>query len=101
MYIQTNLVQNICSSVIYNVTSLVAQTVTNLPAMQETQVYNDQRVGTNQTFINRLRDKETHINDDTLNSHRASLIAQFVKTLPAIQNALVRFLGREDPLEKG
>ena len=31
---------------------------------------------------------------------RASLIAQLVKTLPAVQNTLVRFLGWEDPLEK-
>ena len=30
-----------------------------------------------------------------------SLIAQVVKNLPAVQEALVRFLGREDPLEKG
>ena len=27
--------------------------------------------------------------------------AQFVKTLPAMQETLVRFLGQEDPLEKG
>ena len=32
---------------------------------------------------------------------RASLIAQLVKNLPAIQETLVRFLGREDLLEKG
>ena len=32
---------------------------------------------------------------------RASLIAQLVKNLPAIQETLVRFLGREDPLEEG
>ena len=31
----------------------------------------------------------------------ASLTAQWVKNLPAIQETLVRFLGREDPLEKG
>ena len=31
----------------------------------------------------------------------ASLIAQLVKNLPAMQESLVRFLGREDPLEKG
>ena len=31
----------------------------------------------------------------------ASLIAQLVKNLPAMQETLVRFLGREDPLEKG
>ena len=31
----------------------------------------------------------------------ASLIAQLVKNLPAMQETLVRFLGREDQLEKG
>ena len=31
---------------------------------------------------------------------RASLIAQSVKNLPAIKETRVRFLGREDPLEK-
>ena len=32
---------------------------------------------------------------------RVSLIAQLVKNLPAMQESLVPFLGREDPLEKG
>ena len=32
---------------------------------------------------------------------RASLIAQLVKNLPAMQETLVQFLGWEDPLEKG
>ena len=31
----------------------------------------------------------------------ASLIAQLVKNLPAMQETLVRFLGQEDALEKG
>ena len=31
----------------------------------------------------------------------ASLITQLVKNPPAMQETLVRFLGREDPLEKG
>ena len=31
---------------------------------------------------------------------RASLIAQLVKNLPAMQDTPVQFLGREDPLEK-
>ena len=31
---------------------------------------------------------------------RASLIAQLVKNLPAMQDTQVRFLGQEDPLEK-
>ena len=31
----------------------------------------------------------------------ASLIAQLVKNIPAMQETLVRFLGWEDPLEKG
>ena len=32
---------------------------------------------------------------------KASLIAQLVKNLPSMQEILVRFLGREDLLEKG
>ena len=32
---------------------------------------------------------------------RASLIAQLVKNLPVLQETPVRFLGQEDPLEKG
>ena len=31
----------------------------------------------------------------------ASLIAQLVKNQPAMQETLIRSLGREDPLEKG
>ena len=31
----------------------------------------------------------------------ASLIAQLVKNLPAVQETLIQFLGWEDPLEKG
>ena len=34
-------------------------------------------------------------------SYRASLIAQLVKNPPAMQETPVRFLGQEDPLEKG
>ena len=34
-------------------------------------------------------------------SYWASLVAQLVKNPPAIRETLVRFLGREDPLEKG
>ena len=30
----------------------------------------------------------------------ASLVAQSIKNLPAMQDTWVRFLGREDPLEK-
>ena len=32
---------------------------------------------------------------------RASLVAQLVKNPPVMQETLVRFLGQEDPLEKG
>ena len=35
-----------------------------------------------------------------LGKKRASLVAQSVKNLPAMQDTWVRFLGREDPLEK-
>ena len=31
----------------------------------------------------------------------ASLVAQLVKNLPAMQETQVQFLGQEDPLEKG
>ena len=31
----------------------------------------------------------------------ASLVAQLVKNLPAMQKTLVQFLGQEDPLQKG
>ena len=31
----------------------------------------------------------------------ASLVAQLVKNLPAVQETLVQFLDQEDPLEKG
>ena len=31
----------------------------------------------------------------------ASLVAQLVKNLPAMQETLIQFLGTEDPLEKG
>ena len=34
-------------------------------------------------------------------SVRASLVAQLVKTPPAVQETLVQFLGQEDWLEKG
>ena len=33
--------------------------------------------------------------------YRASVIAQLVKNLPAMQETQVQFLGREDLLEKG
>ena len=35
------------------------------------------------------------------NIQEASLISQLVKNPTAMQETLVRFLGREDPLEKG
>ena len=39
--------------------------------------------------------------EKTLMLGGASLIAQLVKNLPAMQEIPVRFLGREDPPEKG
>jgi len=46
--------------------------------------------------INKLKDKN-HV----IISIEASLVAQLVKNPPAIQEIPVRFLGQEDPLEKG
>ena len=39
--------------------------------------------------------------EEGLSSKGATLMAQLVKNLPAIQETPVRFLGWEDPLEKG
>ena len=36
----------------------------------------------------------------TIQDSGASLMAQLVKNLPAMQETPIRFLGREDPLEK-
>ena len=36
-----------------------------------------------------------------LKNRRASLIAQLVKNLPAMQEIPVQLLGQEDPLDKG
>ena len=47
---------------------------------------------------NRMKDKFHELKEKGL---RASLIAQLVKNLPAMQGTRVRFLGGEDPLEKG
>ena len=50
---------------------------------------------------------QTRLRDFTFTFHFhfkeiwASLIAQLVKNLPAMQETLVRFLGREDALAKG
>ena len=41
------------------------------------------------------------LNSFTYDLTWATLIAQFVKNLPAMQETLVQFLGREDPLDKG
>ena len=38
---------------------------------------------------------------NSLTSVRASLVAQLVKNLPAMQENLVQVLGREDSLKKG
>ena len=40
-------------------------------------------------------------NEDACSSNGASLIGQLVKNRPAMQETLVRFLGQEDPPEKG
>ena len=37
----------------------------------------------------------------SLSSCSASLVSQLVKNPPSMQETPVRFLGREDPLEKG
>ena len=36
-----------------------------------------------------------------ISNERASLVAQLVKNLPAMQETLFQFLGQNNPLEKG
>ena len=48
----------------------------------------------------RTRQRMWNMNLNILLYHRASLIAQLVKNLPATQETQVLFLGREDPLQK-
>ena len=50
-----------------------------------------------------LRPKEFYLGfkKNSLLFKRGSLVAQKVKNPPAMQETQVRFLGREDPLEKG
>ena len=50
-------------------------------------------------FITRLTTES--VAEDFPGVYRASLIASLVKNLPAMQETLLRFLGQEDPLEKG
>ena len=54
-------------------------------------------------MIHNLRkcQKQLTTNNPQVGLKTASLIAQLVKNLPAMQETLVRFLGWEDPLEKG
>ena len=42
----------------------------------------------------------THTHTHTCDNFQASLVAQTVMNLSAMQGAWVRFLGQEDPLEK-
>ena len=45
--------------------------------------------------------KESDTKKQQLSNYGASLVAQLVKNPPAIWETWVRFLGWEDPLEKG
>ena len=47
-----------------------------------------------------LKEIYQNINKEIKLSSRASLVAQLVKTPPAMQKTQVRFLGLEDPLDK-
>ena len=99
-------------------TTVVAQLVKNLPVMQETWV---RSLGREDPLEEEM---ETHCSTlawempwteelgglqsialqrfgHDWTDRQASLIAQLVKNLPVMQETLVRFLGWEDPLEKG
>ena len=48
----------------------------------------------------RKTEQTVSIKDGQTHQYEASLIAQSVQNLPAVQETQVRFLGQEDPLEK-
>ena len=48
-----------------------------------------------------LIDIEKNNNNNTIFLFRASLVAQSIKNLPAVQETWVQFLSWEDPLEEG
>ena len=48
-----------------------------------------------------IRKAEASSNNNVMNVCGASLVAQLVKDLPAMQETPVQFLGGEDPLEEG
>ena len=52
--------------------------------------------GTWQATVHGVAKSQTRLSD----FHFASLVAQLVKNLPAMQETWVRSLGQEDPLEK-
>ena len=52
-------------------------------------------------LIPELRRSPGEQNSYPLQCSCTSLVAQLVKNLPTMQETLVRFLGWEDPLEKG
>ena len=52
-------------------------------------------------FVGLRRSASSYLEKGGITSSRASLLAQLVKNLPAMQETLVQFLGQEDPLEKG
>ena len=48
-----------------------------------------------------ITDGNVSYSSSMTNTHRASLVAQTVENLPAMQETQVQFLNQEDPLEKG
>ena len=54
-----------------------------------------------QATVHKVAKVWTWLNRHDWTERRASLIAQLIKNLPAMQETLVRFLGWEGPLEKG
>ena len=54
-----------------------------------------------QAFIKHSKKAFVYICIACIIEYGASLIAQLIKNLPAMRETLVRFLGQENPLEKG
>ena len=56
--------------------------------------------GASKATVHGVTKSRTRLSDFTRECSGASLVAQLIKNLPAMQETPIRFLGQEDPLEK-
>ena len=68
--------------------------------LQYTCLENPMDKGASKATVHGVTKSRTRLSDFTRECSGASLVAQLIKNLPAMQETPIRFLGQEDPLEK-